>query len=158
MKGETQAVHLEKMMQKHTLYPEYELTLPLFLVKSKVLKKLLVDDVLLLGLNALEFILISSGQTCAKVELLEDENSQKIKIVYLEKDTLKQEDTKKYEIIKCLFSTLQIRELEVGRKISIEQLDLREVKLFLKDEIIAEGRLVKVDDEIAIVIKKVYNE
>lgn len=155
MKGETQAVHLEKMMQKHKLYPEYELTLPPFFVKSKVLKKLSVDDVLLLGLDVLDFMLMSNGEICAKVELLEDENSQKIKIIYLEKDTLKQADTKKYEKVKCLFSVLHIRELKVGRQLSIEQLNLQEVKLFVNDVYIAVGALIEVDDEIAIQIKRV---
>ncbi len=155
MKGETQAVHLEKMMQEHKLYPEYELTLPPFFVKSKVLKKLSVDDVLLLGLNALDFILMSNGKICAKVEFLEEDNSQKIKIIYLEKDSLKQLNTKKYEKVKCLFSILQVRELKVGQKLSIEQLDLQDVKLFVNDVYIAVGTLIEVDDEIAIQIKKV---
>jgi len=158
MKSETQAIHLEKMMQRHKRHPEYELALPLFLIKYSTFKKLSIDDVFLLGLNALEFILINKGEICAKAELLEYGNSQKIKIIYLEKDTLKQSHTKKYEEIKCLFSTLQIKKLELGCKISIEQLDLQEVKLFVKDEYIADGTLVKVDDEIAIEIKKVYNE
>lgn len=158
MKAETQAIHLEKMMQRHKCHPEYELALPVFSIKRSALNKLSVGDVFLLGLNALEFILIHRGEICAKAELLEYGNSQKIKIIYLEKDTLKQSHTKKYEEIKCLFATLQIKKLELGCKISIEQLDLQEVKLFVKDEIIADGTLVKVDDEIAIAIKKVYNE
>jgi hypothetical protein len=49
MRGETQALHLAKMIQKHKLYPEYELALPFLLVRKNSLKKLSKGDVLLLG-------------------------------------------------------------------------------------------------------------
>jgi hypothetical protein len=92
---------------------------------------------------------------CAKVMMFTDENTQKIKITYLVKETHRQEHTKKYETLKCSFGMLQSRKLEVGYKVSISQLNLQEVKLFVKGKNIAEGTLVKVDDEIAIQVTKV---
>ncbi len=155
MKAETQAVHLEKMVQKHKLYPEYELALPLFAAKYSALKKLSEEDILLLGLSMLEFILIFKDNICARAILNESQSSQKIKITSLEKDILKQEDTKKYAYIKCLFTTLQVNKLEVDSKISIAQVDLYSVKLYVQDKYIADGTLVAVDDEIAVKIKEV---
>jgi len=155
MKAETQANSLASLVQKKKKYPEYELALPLFEVKQSKLKKLEVGDVLLVGLGQLELVLFTEVEMCANVMMFTDENTQKIKIVYLYGNSLKQEHTKKYEIVKCSFGRLQSRKLEVGYKVSISQLNLQEVKLFVKDKNIAAGTLVKVDDEIAIHVTKV---
>jgi len=155
MKAETQANSLASLVQKKKKYPEYELALLPFEVKQSKLKKLEVGDVLLVGLGQLELVLFTEVELCANVRMFTDENTQKIKITYLYNDTLKQEHTKKYETVKCSFGRLQSRKLEVGYKVSISQLNLQEVKLFVKDKNIAEGTLVKVDDEIAIQVTKV---
>ena len=65
MKAETQVVHLEKMMQKHHRYSEYELTMPLVEVKKSMLKNLAVDDVLLVGFEQLEMLLFQEEMLCA---------------------------------------------------------------------------------------------
>ena len=155
MKAETQANSLASLVQEKKKYPEYELALPLFDVKQSRLKKLEVGDVLLIGLGHLDLVLFREDKLCANVRMYIAENTQKIKISYLHKDTLQQEHTKKYETIKCSFGMLQSRKLEVGYKVSISQLNLQEVKLFVKGKNIAEGTLVKVDDEIAIQVTKV---
>jgi len=155
MKVETQANHLEKMMLAHKLYPEYELALPLCEVKSAALKKLAVGDVFLLGLPHLEFILLDAGHLCASAVADGDKKAHTLKISYLHKDTLQQDYTKKYKVLKCSFGLLQSRQMEVGHKVGIGQLDLQEVKLFVDDVNIAEGSLVKVDEEIAVEITKV---
>ena len=155
MKGETQAVHLARIMQKHKLYPEYELALPLVKVKKNRLKKLTQEDILLLGLESLELILLSEECVCAKVVINEAQNSFKIKIEDLVENTEISNDSKKYEILKCSFGMLQSRKLEVGHKIDIAQLNLEEVTLFTEGKKRAEAKLVKVDDEIAIQIMKV---
>jgi len=155
MKGETQALHLARIMQKHKLYPEYELALPLVKVKKNNLKKLTPGDILLLGLDRLELILLLEECICAKVLISEAQNSFKIKIENLVDHTEISNDSKKYEILKCSFGMLQSRKLEVGHKIDIAQLDLEEVTLFTEGKKRAEAKLVKVDDEIAIQIIKV---
>jgi len=157
MKAETQANSLASLVQKKKKYPEYELALPLFEVKQVRLKKLEVGDVLLVGLSQLDLIMFTEAGICANARVFRNKNTQKIKITYLDKDTLKREHTKKYEILKCSFGRLQSRKLEVGYTLSISKLNLQEVKLFVKGKNIAEGTLVKVDDEIAIQITKVEN-
>ncbi|MCW8820692.1 MAG: FliM/FliN family flagellar motor C-terminal domain-containing protein [Sulfurovum sp.] len=155
MKNETQAFHLAKMMQTHTRYPMYELALPLVSVRSSKLKKLNVDDVILTGFNTLEFVLIDGDIICANVLFKQMENAHGTEISYLLEDTIKQYDSKKYEILKISFGTVQSKVLEVGHTIDITHIDLEKVSLVLEDKMIAEGTLVKVDEEIAIQIKKV---
>lgn len=158
MKAETQADSLASLVEKKKPYPKYELVFPFFQVKQSALKKLVVDDVLLPGLSHMDLGLLFEGTLCASVSLCADENNEKVKISYLQKDTLQQEHTKKYKILKCSFGSVQIRQLEIGHKASIAQLDLQKTDLFVNDKHIATGRLITVDDEIAIQITKVNHE
>lgn len=153
MKNETQASHLAKMMQTYTSYPVvYELALPLVAVRSNKLKKLNVDDVILTGFDTLEFVLIDEDIICANVLL---DNTHRTEIFHLLNDTIKLSDSKKYETLKISFGTVQSKVLEVGHTIDITHIDLEKVSLVLEAKTIAEGSLVKVDDAIAIQIKKV---
>ena len=155
MKHETQALHLAKMMQKYTCYPTYELTLPLVTVRSNKLKKLSVDDVLLIGCDRLEFLLLDGDTICANTRLKPMGNAHGAEILYLTEGTIKQSDSKKYEIIKISFGTVQSKALELGSTIDITHVDLEKVSLVSDGKTIADGSLVNVDDEIAIQIKKV---
>jgi len=155
MRGETQSLHLAKMMQRHKLYPEYELVLPLFLVKKNSLKKLAKGDVFLLGDDRLNLKLLKEDELFANVEIDESENSRKIKIVNIQKYTETPNHSKKYEILKCSFDFLQSRSFEVGHKIDISSTDLGKVNLLIGNKKLAEGKLVNVDEEIAIEITKV---
>ncbi len=155
MKSENQALHLAKMMQNHTRYPTYELALPLVAVRSNKLKKLSVDDVLLIGFDALEFVLIDGDTICANMVLKQMGNTHGTEIIHLAKDTVRQYDSKKYKTLKLSFGTVQSKALEVGHTIDITHIDLEKVSLVLEGKNIAEGSLVNVDEEIAIQIKKV---
>jgi len=155
MRGETQAVHLEKMMQKHKLYPEYELALFPIQVKKNVLKKLVSGDLFLLGLDSLEMILLEEDNISANVLLNKSGYSSKIKIMYLHKNTVEQTNSKKYETVKFSFGMLQSRTLEVGHQIEAAQLNLNKVSLYVDGENIAKGSLVNVDEEIAVQIDEV---
>jgi flagellar motor switch/type III secretory pathway protein FliN len=155
MKAETQAIHLEKMMQKHKLYPEYELALPTIQVKKNSLKKLSKGDILLLGLDTLNMILLEEGRICANVVINKIENGSKLKIIQLNKSMIEQSDSKKYETIKISFGMIQSRKLEVGYTIGVTSLNLQEVTLVVEDEDIAKGTLVNVDEEIAVQIDEV---
>ena len=155
MRGETQALHLVKMMQKHKLYPEYELALSPIQVKKNSLKKLSRGDILLLGLDSLKMILLEEGEICASVVMNETEKSSKIKITQLNKSTIEQSDSKKYQIVKISFGVLQSRTLEVGHQIETAQLNLQEVLLHVNGKNIAKGSLVNVDEEIAVQIDEV---
>lgn len=155
MRGETQSVRLAKMMQKHKLYPEYELALPFLLVKKKSLKKLSKADVFLLGDASLNLKLLQEDDLFGNVKIEESENSRKIKIINIEKQTEIPTHSKKYEILKCSFDFLQSRVFEVGHKIDISSIDLGKVNLLIENKKLAEGKLVNVDEEIAIEITKV---
>jgi len=155
MRGETQSVHLAKIMQKHKLYPEYELVLPFLLVKKNSLKKLSKDDVFLLGDDHLNLKLLKDGEFFGNVEIEESKNSRKIKIVNIHKHTELTNHSKKYEIVKCSFGFLQSRIFTVGHKIDISSIDLGKVNLIIENKKLAEGKLVNVDQEIAIEITKV---
>lgn len=155
MKHETQALHLAKMMQKHTRYPMYELTLPLITVRSNKLKKLSVDDVLLTGFDRLEFLLIDRDTICANMQLKPMENTHGAEIVYLTEDTIKQSNSKKYKTLKISLGTVQSKAPEIGSTIDITHINLEKVTILSEGKTIAEGSLVNVDEEIAIQIKKV---
>jgi len=157
MKAETQANALASLVQKKKQYSEYELILPLFEVKQSNLEKLNVGDVLLMGLETFILLLVLGSDIYAYVKIVNEENMYKLKIINLKKDTLKQEHTKKYEKVKCSFGMLQSRKLEVGYKVSMNDIHLQKAKLFVKNKNIAEAKLVVVDDEIAIEITKVNN-
>jgi len=155
MRGETQSSHLANMIQKHKLYPEYELVLPLFLVKKNSLKKLSEGDIFLLGDESLNLKLLQEGDMYANVEIQDTQNSRRINIVSIQKNTVMGTNSKKYENVKCSFSFLQSRVFEVGHTIDISSVDLKKVDLFVGDKQLAKGILINVDEEIAIQIEKV---
>lgn len=155
MKDETQASSLVKIIQARTHYPVYELALPLVSVRSNKLKKLSLDDVILTGFDALELVLIDHDAICANVQLRQTGNAHGADIVYLHKNTIKPHDSKKYKTLKISFGTIQSKELEVGHAVDITHIDFKKVRLVLEAKTIAEGSLVKVDEEIAIQIRKV---
>ena len=137
MKAETQALHLEKMMQKHKLYPEYELALSPIQVKKNALKKLTSGDLLLLGMHRLDMILLEEDEICANVVLNDSGSSSKIKIIKLNRSTTEQINSKKYEIVEFSFGMIQSRTLEAGHQIETAQLNLQEVLLHVNGKNIA---------------------
>ena len=155
MKNETQAIHLAKMMQRHIHTANYELALPSVMIPRKKLKKLSVDYVLLTGFDKLEFNLIDKDTICANIQLKQSEKESRFEVTELTKEPIKQPDSKKYKVLNFFFGTVKSRGLELGSTIDITHLDIEKVSLVSEGEIIAEGSLVNVDEEIAIQIKKV---
>ena len=155
MRAERQSLHLQNMMQKHKRYPEYELVLPSFAVKKKSLKSLASDDLLLLEMERLDLALVLESQTCAKVRLTFTGDTLKLKIVSLEKSPVEKSDSKKYENILCSFGQVQSRVLELGHIIEIPALNMEKVEVGTLEKKIAKGRLVLVDDKLAIKITEV---
>lgn len=158
MKGETQSVHLQKMMQQHKRYPEYELALPLFSIKKKNLKKIAEGDVLLLGLDFLDLLLLKEREVCAKLTVESVADSVKLRITSLVEESENTTNSKKYENILSTFATLQIRKLEVGHRVEVPTSEINEIALFSHQRKCFKGLLVTVDDEIAIEITEVLNE
>ena len=155
MKRETQALHLAKMMQDHIKGPSYEFALPLVMISNKKLKKLSVEKILLTGFDALEYILIDKDGIRANMQLKKLQNAYNTEIVDLQRSSIEQYDSKKYEIVKFSFGRVHSKVLEPGHMIDITHIDLESVNLIVNDKTIAEGTLVNVDDEIAIKIKRV---
>lgn len=156
MKAETQALHLEKMMQKHKPFPVYELALSPIQVKKNALKKLTSGDLFLLGMDRLEMILLEEGNVFANVVLRQSGNSSNIKIIKLNRNSAKQYNTKKYEIVEFSFGAIPSKVLKVGHQIETAQLNLKKVLLRVNEKNIAKGSLVNVDEEIAVQIDEVF--
>lgn len=156
MRGETQALHLAKMMQNHTHYPQYELALPLVSVRSSKLKKLSLNDVLLLDFKVLEFILIEGANICADLVLQRAEDSHVIIITHLHRKTILSNESHKFKTVKLSFGECQIKNSEVGDTLDMTQFDLGKVTLIADEKKIAEGSLINVDNEIAVKINNLF--
>ena len=111
MKHETQAHHLAEIMQKHISYPTYDLTLPPVRVRSNKLKKLSVNDLLLIGVDRLELLLMNGNTIYATMRFISTENMHRAEIFHLDEDTMKQSDSKKYKTLKISFGTVQSKAL-----------------------------------------------
>jgi len=155
MNGETQANRLAQLMQKKGSLPSYTLALPSVSVRSSNLKKLEAGDILLLGLDSLECVLIDSDKVCANVVLTKQNNRHGMQIMEIETEPIKTSDSKKYENIKFIFGNVQCRTLTPGHMIDISQLSLEKVTLVSQEKKIATASLINVDGEIAVKIDKV---
>ena len=155
MKVDNQALRLEKLMQKHQVHPEYELRLPSVLLKKGAVKKLTRGDILLLGMEQMEVLLVSEKNGCAKALLTASDESMTIQIIepYVESENTI--DSKKYKKADISLGTLRSRVLESGHKVETTQIDPEEIALYVEKKKIAAARLVMVDDEIAVQIKEV---
>lgn len=155
MKGETQALHLAKIMQNHIQTVSYELALPLVTVRRSKLKKLSVDDVLLLGLDILEFVLIGKDTICAELVLKNINGKCVIDIVKIYSKPVETYDSNKYEIVKLSFGFLSIKSLLLGNTLDTAQFNVDNVSLILGKKTLAQGSLVSIENEIAMKINKV---
>jgi len=164
MKADTQAVLLEKMMQDKKVHPEFELTLPLFIVKKVMLKTLSVKDIFLLGLDTLELTLIHNDRIhnvsrYAKLIFVESNRRQELEITSIHDKVLHPLENAKYEEVKCVFCRIGVHQFEVGFTLSIEDMTFESVEIFnVNSDITAEGKLIVVHGKIAIEITKVHNE
>ena len=152
MESETQALHLAKMMQKHIHHTQYELALPFVRIRRSALKKLSENDVLLLEMNVLDFILLEGDVICADLTLQRVEGNDVIVITHVHDKAIVVNESHKYKTIKLSFGKSQIKSLEVGKSLELTQFDLEKIMLISDDKKIAEGSLVNVDNELAMKI------
>jgi len=155
MHGETQANRLAALMQKKAHFSSYELALPLITVKSSAIDRLKVKDILLLGLEQLECILVKDGRIYANLALTIDNSRYYLKIEKNDSEIMLTSDSHKYETLLCILGTLKSRTLEVGHLIELSQFDFKKVTVIQKDKKISEGTLVNVEGELAIQMDKV---
>jgi hypothetical protein len=159
MEDNNQALRLAQMMQNTvTVYPSYELALPLVEIGRSKLKKLAINDVLLLGLKDLVFVLMENGSICAELAPIMISESSCLEIMNVAKCPIKSNDSKKYQTLKISFGKIQSRNLEVGYRIDITEKSLHNVTLIVEENKYANGFLVNVDGELAVKIEKVENE
>ena len=155
MKTDNQALRLERLMQKHQRYPEYQLCFPPVYVKKNVLKKMAAGDIFLLGMAQMEMLLISEYDGCAKAILSSCGESMTIEIMETIKPIENAFDSKKYKKVDIVLGTLRSRVLEARHKIESTLIDPEEISLYFEKKKIASAKLVMVDDEIAAEIKEV---
>jgi len=156
MKNENQALRLAQMMQDRvTALPSYELALPLVEVGHSKLKKLSVDDVLLLACDDLVFVLIENENICAQLAVKVIGESCYLEITSIAKKPIITSNSKKYQTIKISLGKLQSRKLDVGYRIDITQRSLQDVTLIVEGRTYASGSLINVDEELAVKIDKV---
>jgi len=155
MRVETQATHLEQMMQMHPLFECYDLTLPPVKIKKGVLKKLERGDLVLLHMKIPKLQLRKENRLKACVQL--DCCGKHLLVTKTEDEKISREyhKRKKYEILICCFDNLQSRVLKKDMKIDAATVDFGYVTLYTDQKALAEGRLVWVNEEIAVEITKV---
>jgi hypothetical protein len=158
MRGETQALLLEKLMQNKKVHPEYELSLPFFKLKKTDFKRLSKADILLLGLDKIKLILVYSDLKYANVELIKDKNILELEVISIDKTLMLPSLKSKYEIVKSSLAILSIEQLDIGVRLDVSKIDFENVRLVVNgSNRQIEGKLVEVEGEIAIEIKKVYD-
>ena len=156
MKRETQALHLAQMMQNYIPSPRYELALPLVKIRSSKLKKLSADDVLLLDLKALEFILIEEDFICAELAVQKFEGNFVMVIKHIHKELILLNNHHKCETVKLSLGECHMNVLEVGNSLDISLYDLEKITLIVDNKKKAEGSLVNVDNKIAMKINRLF--
>lgn len=159
MKRENQALRLAKFMQSRVAILErYELSLPLVEVGRSKLKKLAMDDVMLLGFHDLRCILIDGDAIYASMLLKENEKSTYLEIIDTDKKPINKSESKKYQSMKVSFGEFECRKLEVGHSIDITGRVLHNANIIVEGNKYAEGSLVNVDGKLAVKIDKVIKD
>jgi len=153
MGDETQAAHLEKMVQKHPLFHTYTVSLPPLEIKRNIVKKLSKGDLILTGNEKPVFSVWKGERIVAEGKL---HRCQQYLEVIDSGDMKKYTQThQKYDILKCIVGTINSKELVTEGKIDISSLDLIKTELTINERKIAEGRLVYANMQIGIEITKV---
>lgn len=152
---ETQALHLENVMQKHIHYTKYEVALPLMKVHRSTLKNLSMYDVFLLKLNVFECIMIEEDNICARLQLKRYEGSYALTIIQTDQERIVSDKHPKRKIIKFSFGTYPMKHLAIGESLRIEDFDTEKVVLIVDKKKIAEGILMSVENEIAVKVSRV---
>lgn len=154
MKGKTQAERLQQLMQKHQIYDQYTLALPLVEVKSARFKKLKEGDILLLGLKLFVPVLLEGDKVCAELLPL-GVHGHHFEVTAIKEENERTEVSAEYQVLKLALDEIPRKRLNIGEIIKVENISFDEIKILMNDKKIAEGSLVKVDGKIALQIDKV---
>jgi len=150
-----QALRLSEIMQDMIkTHPNYELAFPLVKIGSSKLRKLAVDDILVLG-DTLEFILIDNYTICAELIAREIKGHLYLEVNNIDKNMIRLNESKKYKTIKISFGMIQSKKVELGHQIDMKNKSIEDVTLLVEEERYASGSLINVNGEIAVKIDKV---
>lgn len=143
-------------MKKHIHNPQYELAFPLVSIRRSKLKKLGLNDVLLLGVSVLEFILLEEDVIYADLAHQRVEGNDVIVITHLHNKTIVPNENHKHETLKLSLGKCQMKSFEVGKNVALAQFDLEKIMLISDEKKIAEGSLVNVDNALALKINTLF--
>ena len=115
-----------------------------------------MKDVLLLEMDALEFILLEGDVICADLTLQRVEGSDVIVVKHLQNKAIVSNEGHKYKTIKLSLGKCQMKSLELEKSLELTQFDLEKIMLITDEKKIAEGSLVNVENALAIQINTLY--
>jgi hypothetical protein len=153
MQTEGQARRLERLMQRRLVYTDYTLCFPPVFIRKRAFKRLQPGDLLLLGMAYLKTFLWSKEAGYTRVEMLPSNGRcQIVQQGHTMEEETEKVYSKKYKHIKIVLGTLQSGTLATGHQIETASIDYRNVTLYVEERHLADGKLVVVDDEIAVQI------
>jgi len=155
MRGETQAAHLEKMMQKHPYCVYYDVAFPAVVLKRTARKKLKEGDIVLMRIRTPQLQLYKENVCMANVKMQPSLKSVVVEVLHETKTHYGTHDSKKYDVLLCSFGKVHSKEIEKGMVLNVSELDFTSLKLFTEGKELAMGRPVWVDGEVAVEITKV---
>lgn len=156
MKSETQALHLSRIMQNHLHNPQYELSLPFVKIRRSTLNKLSVNDILLLEMDILEFILFKEDIIYADLTLHQIEGKHVLVIKHVHHKKIVANESPKYKTVKLSFGKYFIKSLEVGKSLALTPFELEKITVISDEKKIAAGSLVNVDHTLAVKINMLF--
>jgi len=158
MHPQTQANRLAALVQQKAHFPRYELALPLVTVKRSTLDSLKKKDIFILGVKALECILVKDAIICANVALIMQKDRYYFRIISIVSKKIKANENSKYKTVLCVLGSLKSRTLRTGDLIDVSQFELKSVTVIYENKTIAKGTLVNVEGKLAVQIDKVEKD
>jgi len=159
VKEQSQAIRLSQMMQKlDSTEEEYEIILEPFYLTELALKELKKNKILLLNLEALTCFVVQKEKCFAKVICMYENEKYFLKVLSVDEPMPKPTKAKGYVPMVCSLFTLKTQGFSLGDKIEISIKDLENIDLLASGTLIAKAFFVKVEEKIALQIKKVIYE
>jgi hypothetical protein len=159
VKAQSQAIRLSQMMQHLESKEEaYEIILEPFYLTELALKTLEKNKILLLNLEALTCFLVQKEKCFAKVICMYENEKYFLKVLSIDEPMPNLSQAKGYMPMACSLFTLKTQRFSLGDKIEISMKVLANIDLFVSGKLIAKAFFVKVEEKIALQIKKVIYE
>lgn len=155
MRRETQADHLAKIVKEYTHISTYELIFPLVKVKKERLIDLSEEDVWVLPMQTLEMLLLQEKRVVAHVKVAKEANTYVLEVVRCVDKPMELLTDKTFESVMLSLGELNYSHVTVNDKLPFSKNHFKTVYLKQDDKLLAEAELVRVEEHIALKIKKV---